>query len=94
MKSYRLLIISIGLLLVISSCNDSAKTEDMNKASEITLTSDKDKFNYGLGMIIGERVLKQYDEVDYEIMLQGIIAQSEKKQTLLTLAEASNLDNG
>ena len=88
MKSYRLLIIFIGLLLVISGCNDSSKTGDMNKASEITLTTDQDKFSYGLGMIIGERVLKQYDEVDYQIMLQGIIAQSEDKQTLLTLAEA------
>lgn len=88
MKSYRLLIIFIGLLLVITSCNDSAKTGDVNKASEIKLTTDKDRFNYGLGMIIGERVLKQYGEVDYEIMLQGIIAQSEDKPTLLTLAEA------
>ena len=88
MKSYRLLIIFIGLLLVISGCNEASKTGDMNKSSEITLTTDQDKFSYGLGMIIGERVLKQYDEVDYQIMLQGIIAQSEKKQTLLTLAEA------
>ena len=88
MKSYRLLIIFIGLLLVISGCNEASKTGDMNKSSEITLTTDQDKFSYGLGMIIGERVLKQYDEVDYQIMLQGIIAQSEDKQTLLTLAEA------
>ena len=88
MKSYRSLIIFTGLLLVISGCNDSSKTGDMNKAPEMTLTTDKDRFNYGLGMIIGERVLKQYGEVDYEIMLQGIIAQSEDKQTLLTLTEA------
>jgi len=88
MKSYRLLIIFIGLLLVISGCNEAAKTEDMNKVSELTLTTDKDKFSYGLGMVIGERVLKQYDEVDYQIMLQGIIAQSEDKKTLLTLTEA------
>jgi len=88
MKSFRSLIILAGLLLVISGCNDSSKTEDMNKSSEMTLTTDQDRFSYGLGMIIGERVLKQYDEVDYQIMLQGIIAQSEEKQTLLTLAEA------
>lgn len=88
MKSYRLLIVFIGLLLVISGCNEASKTEDMNKASELTLTTDKDKFSYGLGMVIGERVLKQYDAVDYEMMLQGIIAQSEDKATLLTLTEA------
>ena len=88
MKSYRSLIIITGLLVVISGCNGTSKTEDTTEASGITLTTDKDRFNYGLGMIIGERVLKQYGEVDYEIMLQGIIAQSEDKATLLTLAEA------
>ncbi len=88
MKSYRFFFIFIGLLLVISGCNDASKTGDMTEASEMKLTSDKDRFNYGLGMIIGERVLKQYAEVDYEIMLQGIIDQNEAKQTLLTLTEA------
>jgi len=88
MKSYRSLVIITGLLIVTTGCNDTSKTEDMTEASGITLMTDKDRFNYGLGMIIGERVLKQYSEVDYEIMLQGIIAQNEEKQTLMTLTEA------
>jgi len=88
MKSYRSLIIFTGLLLFISGCNDTAKIDAENKASEITLTSDKDKFSYGLGMIIGERVMKQYGDVDYQLLLQGLIAQREDKETLLTLGEA------
>ena len=88
MKSYRSLIIVAGLVLVIPGCNDAAKTAAENKTSEITLTSDGDKFSYGLGMIIGERVMKQYGDVDYQLLLQGLIAQREDKETLLTLGEA------
>jgi len=88
MKSYRSLIIVTGFLLVIPGCNDTATTDDENKTLEITLTSDGDKFSYGLGMIIGERVMKQYGDVDYQLLLQGLIAQREDKETLLTLGEA------
>ena len=88
MKSYCALIIVTGLLLVISGCNDTAKIDAENKSSGITLTTEKDKFSYGLGMIIGERVMKQYSDVDYQLLLQGLIAQRENKETLLTLGEA------
>ncbi len=88
MKSYRSLIIVTGLLLVISGCNDTARIDAEKEVSEITLTTEKDKFSYGLGMIIGERVMKQYGDVDYQILLRGLIAQREDKQTLLTLGEA------
>ncbi len=88
MKSYYALIIVTGFLLVIPGCNDTATTEDENKTTEITLTTEKDKFSYGLGMIIGERVMKQYGDIDYQLLLQGLIAQREDKGTLLTLGEA------
>jgi len=88
MKPYCALIIVTGFLLVIPGCNDTATTVDENKTSEITLNSDGDKFSYGLGMIIGERVMKQYGDVDYQLLLQGLIAQREDKETLLTLGEA------
>ncbi len=45
MKSYRSLIIVAGLVLVISGCNDAAKIDAENKVSEITLTTEKDKFS-------------------------------------------------
>ena len=56
--------------------------------AEQPLTTDKDRLSYGLGMIIGERVLKQYGEVDYQILLQGIIAQHQGKQTQMSMTEA------
>ena len=91
MKSYCALIIVAGLVLVIPGCNDTATTDDENKTSEITLTTEGDKFSYGLGMIIGERVMKQYGDVDYQLLLQGLIAQREDKETLLTLGEAEQV---
>jgi FKBP-type peptidyl-prolyl cis-trans isomerase len=44
-------------------------------------------------MIIGERVLKQYGDVDYELLLAGIKAQHEETETLITLEEAGNALN-
>jgi FKBP-type peptidyl-prolyl cis-trans isomerase len=74
----------LGLLIVLSACEESPVTTDK-------LTTDKDKFSYGLGMMIGERVLKQYDEVDYQILLEGIKAQYQGEQTSMSLSEASQM---
>ncbi len=60
-------------------------------AQTTTLTTDKDKFSYSLGMMIGERVLKQYGEIDYQILLQGIIAQHQGKDTLMDISEAGRV---
>ena len=60
-------------------------------SAQTTLSTDKDKFSYGLGMMIGERVLKQYGEVDYQILLQGIIAQHQGKDTLMDVSEAGRV---
>lgn len=56
--------------------------------SKLTLETDNDRFSYALGMIIGERVLKQYGDVDYELMLAGIKAQHKDAETLITLDQA------
>jgi FKBP-type peptidyl-prolyl cis-trans isomerase len=39
-------------------------------------------------MMISEQVLKQYGEVDYKLLLEGIKAQAEGEETLMTLDEA------
>jgi len=52
-----------------------------------SLESEKDKVSYGLGMMIGDRVLNQYGEIDYDLLLQGIKAQ-QAGETLMTLEEA------
>ena len=60
-------------------------------SAETTLTTDKDKLSYSLGLMIGERVLKQYGEVDYQILLEGIIAQHQGTDTLMDLSEAGRI---
>jgi FKBP-type peptidyl-prolyl cis-trans isomerase len=63
----------------------------LSASAETTLTTDKDKLSYSLGLMIGERVLKQYGEIDYQILLQGIIAQHQGKDTLMDLSEAGSI---
>ena len=63
----------------------------LSASAQTTLTTDKDKFSYGLGMMIGERVLKQYGEVDYQLLLEGIIAQHQGKDTLMDMSEAGRV---
>jgi FKBP-type peptidyl-prolyl cis-trans isomerase len=76
MNLKRIGLTTLGLLFTLSAFG------------ETTINTDKDKLSYGLGMMIGEQVLKQYGEVDYEILLEGIKAQSEGKETLLSIEEA------
>ena len=57
-------------------------------AQDTALESDEDKVSYGLGMMIGERVLKQYGEVDYELLMKGMQAQQNDEETLMTMEEA------
>ena len=52
------------------------------------LSTDADKFSYALGMMIGERVLKQYGEVEYEKLMMGMKAQHQDLETLMEVSEA------
>jgi len=79
MNKIRILTIIPAILITLSA------------SAETTLTTDKDKFSYGLGMMIGERVLMQYEEIDYQILLQGIIAQHQGKDTLMDMPEAGRI---
>jgi FKBP-type peptidyl-prolyl cis-trans isomerase len=74
--------VSLGILGLLFALSTSAET---------LLTTDKDKFSYSLGMMIGERVLKQYGEVEYQILLEGIKAQHQGNQTTMSLSEASQM---
>ncbi len=60
-------------------------------AADTALESDQDKLSYGLGMIIGERVLKNYGDLNYDILLEAMKAQNEGEATLLTIDEAQNI---
>lgn len=59
--------------------------------AETKLESDQDNLSYSLGMIIGERVLKNYDEVNYDILLEAMKAQNEGADTLMTIEEAQEV---
>ncbi len=88
--------LAICALLLITGCNQASKsdqtTED-TQSGEIMLTTDDEKRGYALGMMISERVLKQYGEINYEFLLHGITTQQEGKKSLLTLAEAEQVLN-
>ena len=60
----------------------------MTAIGATTINTDKDKLSYGLGMIISDKILSQYGEVDYEVLLEGIKAQAEGTESLMTLEEA------
>ena len=67
----------IGLLFSVSAM---AETE---------LNTDKDKLSYSLGVLVGERVLKKYGDVDYDVFLKGLIAQHQGKPALLSINQAA-----
>ena len=43
------------------------------------LSSVEEKRSYALGLMISERVLKQYDEIDYQFLLHGLTNHQEGK---------------
>ena len=59
--------------------------------TQINLESEADRFSYALGMVIGERVLKQYGDVDYDLLLEGIKLQHKDQATMISLDEAGEV---
>ena len=57
-------------------------------AQDTALETDEAKVSYGLGMMIGERVLKQYGELDYDILIEAMKAQHAGDETLMSMEEA------
>jgi FKBP-type peptidyl-prolyl cis-trans isomerase len=80
----KLQVLALAAILVGLSACEKKETA----ATQNNLATDADKFSYGLGMIIGERVLKQYGEVDYDLLVAGMKAQHKDQTTLLSLEDA------
>ena len=59
--------------------------------AETELKTDDDKVSYGLGMMISDRVLSNYGEIDYDLLLEGIKAQNSGGPTLITIEEAQTV---
>jgi len=79
---FKALVLS-ATLLSLAACEKKEAAQ-----TQINIEADEDRFSYALGMVIGERVLKQYGDVDYDLMLEGIKAQHKDAETLITLDEA------
>jgi len=78
----RTLVISATSLLLTGALSTSVFAQDSE------LATDEDKVSYGLGMMIGERVLKQYGDLNYDLLMQGMQAQQAGGETLLSMDEA------
>ena len=76
------------MLLALAAC----EKQETEKA-EISVNTDEERFSYGLGMVIGERILKQYGEVDYALLMAGMQAQHKEETTLITMDEAGETIN-
>lgn len=57
-------------------------------AQDDALATDEAKVSYSLGMMIGERVLKQYDNLDYDLVIEAMKAQNAGEDTLMTMQDA------
>jgi len=57
-------------------------------AQDDKLATEEAKISYGLGMMIGERVLGQYGELDYDLLVEAMKAQHAGEETLISMEEA------
>lgn len=60
-------------------------------ADEASLDTEKAKVSYSIGLMIGERVLKTYDDIDYELLMQAMQAQHQGKETLMSVEDAGRV---
>jgi len=74
---------SLGLAVTTGVLAQDAPTTDQ--------TTDQDKLSYGLGMMIGDRVLQNYGDINYEQLMQGMMAQHKGEETAMTLQEAQTV---
>jgi len=81
-------LVLFAALLSLSACEKKDEAPPAKVKQPAILETEADRFSYGLGMIIGERVLKQYGEVNYKVLLKGIKDQHKGEETLLSLEEA------
>jgi FKBP-type peptidyl-prolyl cis-trans isomerase len=81
-------LVLLALLSTLIACEQKEEIQT-EAAAATSLATDADRFSYALGMIVGERVLKQYDDVDYELLIEGMKAQHQAQETLLTIEEAA-----
>jgi len=74
---------------LVAACVAALMTTSTVMAETTKIESTDDRLSYSLGMLIGERILKQYSEdINYFVMLEGIRAAHKGTETLMTMEEA------
>ena len=58
-------------------------------ADESKLETESDKLSYSLGMMLGERVIKRYGDVNYDLILEAMKTQANGEDTLISLDDAA-----
>ena len=81
-------LVLFALLSTLIACEQKEEIQAEAAPAVTALTTDADRFSYGLGMFIGERVLKQYTELDYALLIEGMKAQHQSQTTLMTIEDA------
>lgn len=56
--------------------------------ADVNLDDEKEKLSYSLGIMIGDRVTKRYEDLDYDALLEGLRLAHEGEETAITPQEA------
>ena len=56
--------------------------------ADVNLDDEKEKLSYSLGIMIGDRVTKRSDDLDYDALLEGLRLAHEGEETAITPQEA------
>lgn len=78
----RIVLRTTAVAFIVGSVVGSAIAQDDR------LATDEAKVSYGLGIMIGENISQQFDDLDYDLLFEALKAQAEGEETLITLEEA------
>jgi len=74
---------------LIAVCLSSVMMTGNVMADKAKSMTEDERLSYSLGMLIGERILKEYSEnIDYYILLEGARAQHKGEKTVLSMEDA------
>jgi FKBP-type peptidyl-prolyl cis-trans isomerase len=73
--------------------DNQIKTNAQKSSSrdELILSSEKQRISYGLGTVLGKRLLEDFDKLEYELLKEGIKDSFEGNRPALTESELSRL---
>ena len=86
MKVKALVLLPMALTLV--ACEQMQQTEAPEEtATTTTLTTDEQRYSYGVGVLLGERI-KQFGEIDFDLVFEAMKAQYQDQEVLMNFEEA------